>query len=240
MKDLSNNQKKRIRSLHKRKYRQLESQFIAEGEKLVKEAINSDVELLELLATTDWEIPEIQDIDFTRLSPAELKSLSGLKSPNKVLAVLSLPKMEEPIWDQRLHLYLDGIRDPGNMGTIMRIADWYGLTRLFLSPDCTDPFAPKVVQASMGSLFHLQLHELDYTALRSANRPIIGATLSGCSIYEHSYQEGSILCIGSESHGLRKELLELLASELSIPAKGKAESLNAGVATAIFLDRLLN
>jgi RNA methyltransferase, TrmH family len=236
---LSNARVKWIRQLHQKKFRSERRLFIAEGEKVVSELLSSDFQIESIYAVEDWSPTHKADV--TVVSSAVLAQISALETPNKVLAIVHQPDQvtPEPL-PGRNYLFLDAIRDPGNMGTIIRIADWFGIDRICCTSDCVELYNPKVVQASMGSIFRVPFSEADTAFLsRAADMriPVYGAMLEGSSMYECSWPEGLVLVIGSESHGISEAVRACIMQYVTIPSYNlsqiKAESLNAAVATAI-------
>lgn len=241
---LSRNIAKYVKSLQFKKYRKQHQAYLAEGTKIVLEVLKADVSLSHLLATTQFleQYPQYREGDYqlVEVSAEELRQLGSLQQNQSVIAVVSMPgSQQEPSSATGWLLALDGINDPGNLGTIIRIADWYGISHVLCSPETVDAYNPKVLSASMGSFLRVQLH---YGALEeqlpALDLPVYGAVLAGESVYQTAFAERGILLIGSESHGIRQDLLPLLQHRVTIPRKGQAESLNAGVATAILLDNL--
>ncbi len=175
---------------------------------------------------------------FTVVSEAELKKISSLTTPNRVLVVAELP---EPAFDPAVLrdycFYLDGIQDPGNMGTILRVADWFGIPAVFCSPDCADAFSPKVIQAGMGAFLRIPVWEMAFEALNSRvpGLPVLGAVLDGTDVFAAELPGNGLLVIGNEGRGIRPEVEAALTHRLSIPRhpNGGAESLNAAVAAGI-------
>ena len=243
---LSKNQAKNINNLHQKKFRSKEKLFIAEGPKVVEEFLHSDLKIREIFALEAWIENHITalmklHVRYVPVSEKELQSISGLQTPNEVLAVCEQPEYGLAAIDKRasLFLYLDQISDPGNLGTIMRMAEWFGLTQLFCSQSCAEVYNPKVVQSSMGSLARVKTFVVSLEKLRSllAVKDVLGATLNGAALYETSIPERSVLVIGSESHGISAENLQNLTKRITIPkAPGaKTESLNAASAASIIL-----
>jgi RNA methyltransferase, TrmH family len=209
--------------------------FIIEGEKLIDEMIHQQIPYQKVFATKDW-INE-KEINFELISDEELSKISTLQSPNKVLAILPFLSEKESNSDEKLLLYLDNIKDPGNMGTILRTADWYGVQQVYLSKHCVDIYNPKVVQSTMGSIFriNIKISTLESVKKTFSSHQIYGAVLDGDNINDTVIASPSILVIGSESHGISNESLSLLDYKIKIPNFGKAESLNASVASGILL-----
>ena len=176
---------------------------------------------------------------FNPVSEADLKKISALTTPNQVLALADLPSA--PPYPELLYtrpcFYLDGLQDPGNLGAILRIADWFGWPAVFCSPDCVDAFSPKVVQASMGAIFRIQTHETDLATLvaEAPDLPVLGAVLGGNDVFSTSWPAHGLLVIGNEGRGISPATAGLLTQRLTIPRHpaGRAESLNAAVAAGI-------
>lgn len=239
---LTKSQEKYINSLRIKKYRKEHNAFIAEGEKLAEEILRSSFSVQYIAANRNWiekhiavktqfasKIIEVNDVEMGRISE--------LKSPSSVLITAFIPdwKVNEDELQENLSLIVEQIQDPGNMGTIIRIADWFGIQNVFCSEDCADAFNPKTVQATMGSVTRVKVFETDLVELlkKYSSLPSYAAVLDGKNLFsEHLSSRGFIL-IGNESKGLSEPLLQLSKTKISIPAYGKAESLNAAVATGI-------
>lgn len=247
---ISKNLIKHIRSLHHGKYRALHGEFIAEGVKVTGELLNSKFRLRYLCALADWfksnntaGIPATAEI--FEISPEELERISALTTPNQVLAVFEIPEENQhpEIASGELVLALDDLRDPGNLGTIIRTADWFRIHKIICSPGSVDVFNPKTVQSTMGSLARVEVFYIDLAALVNRIRgkiPVTATALQGENLYTATLPEGGLLLIGSESHGLSEELMNMAERRLNIPAfcnspetTHTAESLNASIATAI-------
>jgi RNA methyltransferase, TrmH family len=246
---LSKNRVKKITSLHQKKYRREENQFIAEGEKVVFELLSSGWGISAVYGTQEFfnrmpgkvRIPKRAEV--VLVTENELKKISALSTPQYVLAVAEIPSGENAInYESGLKLLLDGISDPGNLGTIIRIADWFGVSEIICSENTADCFNPKVVQASMGSLFHLKLHyenliEVLKENLSRKNLPVYGTVLDGEDIHKQKFTGDSFIIAGNESSGISYELLSFITNKITIPSfnSSKAESLNVAVATGIVL-----
>lgn len=240
---ITKSQVKHIRSLDDKKYRKQHKQFIVEGEKMVMELIDSDFDVIQVFVQNGW--PGTESLQRrSRLVQVvedfEMKKISSMSSPSPVLGVVGIPDTND-IVGKRFFL-LDQIRDPGNLGTIIRIADWFGLDGIICSLETVELYNPKVVQASMGSIFRVPVI---YTTLPDwirthADIPVYAASLQGKNLHEssHSIQTGAIL-IGNESNGLTPELLSASTYQIRIPGGGAAESLNAAVAAGILAYGLL-
>lgn len=227
----SNSEIKLVRSLSSKKFRDREGLFVAEGEKMVAEALDSGFEPLKI-----WKREEIGE--------ELMKRMSSLSSPSPVLALLKLPVHERPsqLPAHGLFLALDGVRDPGNLGTILRIADWFGADGVFASEDTVDAFNPKTVQSSMGAVFRQPVTYCDIPKLcndfKSAGISICATLLDGDDIYGSALPSDALLLMGNESAGLSVQARELADMRLRIPsfANGRgSESLNVAVATAVCL-----
>lgn len=238
---LSKNEAKYIQSLFYKKQRLQSGLFIAEGIKLVDELLCSSFTVKKIYATSDWTHPKSKDVELVRVSGEELQKISGLQTANKVLALVEQP-VEEDLKkiSPKICLALDGIQDPGNMGTIIRIADWFGMDTIIAGEDSVDVFNHKVVQSTMGSIIRVKVHYTQLNEWFKMNAlPVYGALLEGKSVYDVPPIQTGILLIGNESKGIRKELLPFITHPVSIPRIGSAESLNAAVATGILLSHLV-
>jgi TrmH family RNA methyltransferase len=241
---LSKNQVKYIQSLGQKKYRDEEDVFIAEGPKIVNELMEANnCVIRHIYAVKDWinKSETKNQYDITEVNDDELEKISQLKTANQVLLVASKIKWEdEPMIKGTVSLVLDTIQDPGNMGTIIRLADWFGINQITCSLDCVDVYNPKVVQSSMGSIAHVRV---DYTDLESwlqenKNVKTYAAALKGNDITKMDKLSEGIIIIGNESKGIREEIVNNVNELITIPGKGKAESLNAAIATGIILSHL--
>jgi TrmH family RNA methyltransferase len=239
---LSKNEVKYIQSLYHKKQRQQEGLFIAEGPKLVNELLPSDFTIKTIYATEQWQDNNLaKQVGIITITEQELARISNLQTPNQVLAIVEQQVANtEANFSNRLSLVLDGIQDPGNLGTIIRIADWFGITQIICSLDTVELYNPKVIQSTMGSFLRTQLWYQDLaTTLTTANVPVFGALLDGQSIYQIQKPTAGILVIGSEGNGISKDVLSLISHPVTIPRIGGAESLNAAVATGIIVSHLV-
>lgn len=243
---ISKNQIKNITTLHQKKFRKELSLFIAEGPKVVDEFLHSDLKITEIYGLENWVTKNLLllkkiNCSYFIVTEAELARISGLQTPNEVLAICQQPVYEEKNIDTKtdLHLYLDGVSDPGNMGTIIRMADWFGVKQIFCSDNCAEIFNPKVVQSTMGSLARVNFYtmNLSQAVKLTHTEHVFGANLGGENLYKTSLPKKCILVIGSESHGISAENTGLLTKHITIPQvkNGTTESLNAAVATSIIL-----
>jgi len=234
---LSKNQLKLISHLKKKKYRQQHNLFIAEGIKVVEELLLSEFKLHALFCTNDYSYDLLNDV-VQNISEKELKMISDFKSPNKVLALFEIPEKGKAL-SFGFSLVLDEINDPGNMGTIIRLCDWYGIDQIICSSNTVDCFNSKVVQASMGSLSRVSVIYMDiYEYLKNEKRPIYGAMLAGENIYKTNLSKEAVLILGNEANGISSSIQKLISKHITIPQFGevkKTESLNVAMATAILL-----
>lgn len=239
---ISKNHIKYIQQLHSKKHRDENFMFIAEGVKVVTEFILSskyiitEILALEVFIEKYRTILTQKNIAFTVITEEELKKISTQQSPNQVLAIVSSQNSTKNDSTSNLCLYLDDIRDPGNLGTIIRIADWFGITNLFCSKQSTELYNPKTIQASMGAILRVNVSYLDFAdvVLNNPHLLIYGAVLNGTNIYQTTLKEG-IIVIGNEANGISKEVLTYINNPITIPAASQngSESLNAANACAI-------
>ncbi|WP_159467185.1 RNA methyltransferase [Dyadobacter sp. 3J3] len=245
---LSKNRVKYINALKIKKYRQLHEAFIVEGAISVLELLASEFEVEFVLATPDFQqkYSSILSDHKTLVETVTLKELEGLGSFQTNDSCLAVAKTKDNVFlsadMQEYVLILDDIRDPGNLGTIIRIADWYGIKKIICSPDTTDFYNPKVIAASKGSFTRVQTYYTNLSEFFSQNakgRNILGAFLNGDSIYEHKFSaEGGYVVMGNESNGVGQEVETFITHRITIPRVGEAESLNVGIATAVMLDNM--
>jgi TrmH family RNA methyltransferase len=238
---ISKNQIKFVRQLEQKKYRQKEGLFVAEGPKVVGDLLRHGWQPKALYATSAWEgVSGMTGSGVVQVSGEELQRLSFLQHPQQVLAVFPMPENREmpPLKQGRLYLALDGVQDPGNLGTIIRIADWFGIDAIYCSLDTADVWNPKVVQATMGSIARVSLYYTDLPQmLKSAEVPVYGTLLDGEDIYSQSLSSDGVIVMGNEGNGLSAAVRELVDRKLLIPSFNSspdmAESLNVAIATAI-------
>lgn len=232
-----------VKSLEDKKHRSEHHLFVVEGNKNVAELLRSKIEVKSLFTTNDWLISEQENIhhstEVTITDKEGIRKLSFLQSPQDALALAVIPERHTtlPNLANQFVLVLDTIQDPGNLGALIRIADWYGITRIICSPGCADAFSPKVIQASMGSFLRIEIYESPLQELFETNPaiPVYGAVLNGKNLYTEVLSDG-ILLIGNEGHGIHPDLLKFITHPVTIPKKGNAESLNAAIAAAIICD----
>lgn len=241
---LSKNTIKLIRSLEQKKYRKQHGLFLAEGDKLVEDLLPYFPCHL-LVGTADWLAmhPNVTADSIQSATPQELASASLLKNPQHVLALFELPKEPDTAMLHKqgtLSLALDGVQDPGNMGTIIRLADWFGITNVWCSKQCADVYAPKTIQATMGAIARVKVHYVDLSGWLQQNKPnnaIYGTFLDGENIYETPLQSEGIIVMGSEGKGISPEVESCVTHRILIPNYPEgvptSESLNVSTATAI-------
>jgi len=237
---------KYIQTLGHKKFRDDEGVFIAEGPKLVKDLLGiKTVVIIEVFATKDWITENadlLQEIPVIEITEADLEKISHLTTPNKVLAIVrQFDNGQLPTATGKVTLVLDNLQDPGNLGTIIRTADWFGVQEIICSLDTADLYNPKVVQSTMGSLGRVKVFYTDLSKWLSAQKDvgIFAATLKGKDITGIAKVKEAIIVIGNESKGVSAEILNLADVNITIPQKGKAESLNAAVAAGIILSHLV-
>lgn len=234
---LSKNQIKLITALQQKKYRQSHRLFFAEGVKVISELLQSDFELEQLFETEPLfdGVPANKKVTIT---PSELKKISALSTPNNCLAVFRIPTQNAMV-QKGLVVALDDIRDPGNLGTILRLCDWFGIEQLLCSNETVDVFNPKVVQATMGSLARVAVHYLDLEQFLSQTKlPVFGTFMDGKNIYSEALPSEGIIVLGNEANGISPEVEKRINRKIAIPRFGKlqqTESLNVATAAAIVL-----
>lgn len=230
---------KYIQSLSDKKVRLETGCFIAEGVKLVGEMIATGYPLKAVYALDSWESPDTS-IEVTRVEPFELEKMSLLQTPNQVLAVAMMPQKPKEIdIAGQLTIVLDGIQDPGNLGTIIRTADWFGIKQIVASEDTADVYNPKVIGATMGSFMRVQVHYTNLAAwMPTVKIPVYGALLQGENVFTTKAPKQGLLVIGSEGKGIRENIIDFITHPVTIPKSGGAESLNAGIAAGIIVAQL--
>lgn len=241
---LTANTIKLIKSLQQKKYRKQTGLFIAEGQRLVDDLLTSSLQIKNIYFTELWNnAGHSIDNRFVKISPKDMARISGLITASPVLAVVRTPQFEFNInkSSNSLMLALDSVQDPGNMGTIIRLADWFGIREIICTPDSADAFAPKVVQATMGAIARVRVI---YTNLattiadaKMAKVPVYGTFLDGNNIYTHNLQKNGIVVLGNEGNGISVEIENLISEKITIPSfveqGNTSESLNVAMSTAI-------
>lgn len=241
---LTKNQQKLIKSLHEKKNRTELGLFLVEGEKSVSELLKSDFEIEILLTTIEFfdkygESIRDKSKIYEIVNQSEIEKVSAFETNDSVLAVVR-QKENKDTEKKGLILVLDEIKDPGNLGTIIRMSDWYGVSKIIASKNTVDFYNPKVITASMGSFTRTNIFYTDLNDYLSKTKlPIYGAFLEGENVHNIDYPKDGILIMGNESNGISKEFEKLVKEKITIPSYGKTESLNVAIATAIILDNWL-
>lgn len=244
---ISKAQVKEIRSLATAKGRAESRSFLVEGDKLCREWLSSNETIHHLFAVPEWLEQHRALLDkhpgarIFEASQEELQKAATQQHPNAAILVAGLPSISGHLPTDEWCIALDRIQDPGNMGTIIRIADWFGIQHLICSPGCVDVYNTKVVAAAMGGHLRVKIHHSGLPEfLKQCTIPVFAATLQGTSIHEIKARAAAVLIIGNESQGLQPELLSWVSEQVTIPRRGGAESLNAAVATGILLSMLVS
>lgn len=242
---LSKSQISLLKSLQHKKERKENGLFLVEGYKSVVEFISSPYIIAAIYHTASFEPKMLklsQKINLYNISVTDIEKISSLKTPQEIIALVKIPvhtTLNNQKLRQKFSLVLDGIQDPGNMGTIIRTADWFGIDNIICSDDTVDVYNPKVVQASMGSLSRVNIHYVNITeVLPQIGLPVFGAMLDGESIYKTQFGAEGLIVMGNEGNGLSTGVERLISKAVTIPRTGKAESLNVGIATALFCSEI--
>lgn len=232
---LSKSQIKLITSLKQKKYREQHGLFVVEGIKTITELLQSDLERHKLYTTESFNIDAKDEV---LISDVDLKRISFLKTPNKALAIFKIPDLKV-VENSELIVALDAVRDPGNLGTIIRLCDWFGVKELVCSKETVDCFNPKVIQATMGSITRVNINYVDLQSfLKASDLPVFGAFMEGKNVYKSKLPKNGILVMGNEANGVSKEVEAIITEKIAIPRFGTlqaTESLNVATATAILL-----
>ncbi len=242
---LSKNRIKQINALQQKKFRNESRTFVAEGHKVVDELLRSNLRIREIFGTEDWVAAngeKFRGAPISTVSADEIKKLSAMQTACNVVAEVEMKTPSAAQIDKgKLYLAMDSVRDPGNLGTIIRIANWFGISTILASSDCVDLYNPKVIQASMGSAFRV---EVQYCSLadklaeaRKLGMPVYGTFLNGANIYQAPLSKNGVIVLGNEGHGILPETEVLVSERLFIPSGAPAdtapESLNVSTATAV-------
>ncbi len=238
---ITKNRIKFIRSLHRKKERIQHQMFIVEGEKPVQEILLSGIPVDSIYFTENIfsKQPEIKG---ELISSKDMSSVSAMKTPPGILAVCDYLQWKKPDFKTGKYILLDRINDPGNLGTIVRIADWFGIDAIVCSTESVDIYNPKTIQASMGSLFKIPVFYLDlgkFISELDKNIIVIGADMFGSSLKEFNFPDNGFLLMGSESHGIDPKLDSVITHKVAIQKSGSAESLNVAVATGILVNKFI-
>ncbi|WP_459212846.1 TrmH family RNA methyltransferase [Aquimarina rhabdastrellae] len=237
---VSKNQKKLIKSLAQKKYRKQHRLFVAEGIKVIQELIDAKLKLKSLYCSNGVEFKNVARDQQIIVEETALKQISFLTTPQKALAIFEIPIGEESLNDG-LIVALDDIRDPGNLGTIIRLCDWFGVKELICSKTTVDCYNPKVIQATMGSISRVAIRYVDlpnYIAEQATSLPVFGTFMKGENLYKTTLPEKGIIIMGNEANGISNEIECLVNKRLTIPRFGpiqETESLNVAMATSILL-----
>ena len=235
---------KLIKSLQLKKFRLQEGTFVVEGEKNVFELLNSSLEVLKIFGSEKFiykysDLLESENINLEPAKESEVSTTSFLKTNTTALALAKIPRDIDFESNGDYILAFENLQDPGNLGTILRTADWYGFKGIVCSSDSVDCFNPKVIAATMGSFARVNVHYVDLEQfIESRELPVYGALLSGKNIHQTTFKKDGILLFGNESKGISDKLKSHITEEVLIPAFGQAESLNVSIATAVFCDNL--
>ncbi|MFT7032542.1 MAG: TrmH family RNA methyltransferase [Cyclobacteriaceae bacterium] len=241
---ITNKDVKFIKSLQLKKYRNRENAFVVEGEKNVLELLKSNLEISQLYLTAHFQekhedILKMSVTSFESTTEKELVKAGSYQTNQAGLAVVNIPKSPSVNIQNGLFLAFDNVQDPGNLGTIIRIADWYGFKEIICSKDSVDVYNPKTISATMGSFTRISVHYEDLGSLISQSKvPVYGAVLDGESIHETSIEDHGILLFGNESQGISEALKKSITHNIKIPGYGQAESLNVAIATAVVCDNV--
>jgi len=227
---INNREIKLINSLKRKKNRIEEGLFVVEGEKNIEELLDSNFEIVNIYGTDEW----LTDVEHIKISSKDLERITSLSTPNKVLALVKIPIVNS-INKGITSLVIDSVNDPGNLGTIIRTANWFGIKQIICSSNSVDKFNPKVIMASMGSIFKTDVIYTDlFQFILESKLPVYGALLKGESIYNLKIKSPCSFLLGSESHGISAELIPLITNKTTIPGGENTESLNLGVSAAIY------
>ena len=244
---MTKNDVKEIQALKQSKGRKERGIFAVEGNKLVEELLKSNFKVNNIFVTETWveknPVFAKKIADYEIVTSKQMEQISNFVTPPGIFATAMMPKykIEPKDTDNQLVLLLDGINDPGNLGTIIRTADWFGIKKIVISEDTCDPWQPKVIQSTMGSIFRMQIVETDVVKfLKEVNTPVFGALMHGKNVYHTHINNKGVVIIGSESHGIRKNVMPFVSCPINIPrAEGsQTESLNASVAAGIIISEI--
>ena len=232
-----------VKSLQLKKYRKKAQSFLVEGTKSVLELLNAPFEVTHLIGTEVFLLENAKvitklNVPLQLVTEKQLSSMGALKTNRSVLAVAKCPPNDPMVVEDEYILALDRIKDPGNLGTIVRTADWYGMNKLLCSPDCADFYNPKVIQATMGSFTRVTPYYTPLDTYLSQEQFVMGAVMDGENVHQVEFPGSGIILIGNEANGISASLLPFISKKVSVPRFGKAESLNASIAAAVICDNL--
>ena len=239
---LSSHKIKIIQSLDKKKFRQKYNLFLVEGYKIIRELLDSPIKIKEIFSV-ELENFDFKNLEINEISLAELKKISFLQHPKNSVALCEIPE-DEDFKEYERQIILDGIQDPGNLGTIIRLADWFGIEQIICSEDTVDFLNPKVIMASMGSFLRVKIvYKNLENYLEKTDNINLGTDMQGENIYDFTFPERFNLILGNEGNGMREKTFEKLQHKISIPRFGKfknTESLNVSMATGIILGQIFS
>ncbi|MFN3404142.1 MAG: RNA methyltransferase [Cytophagaceae bacterium] len=243
---ISNAQIKLVKALQIKKYRNTHQMFPVEGAKNIQEILKSDYKIAEAYLTESFAgkaSPQLDNkgIKYEIVTEKDLERMGSFQSNNAGLLLVEMKANELLLNENELVLVLDDLRDPGNLGTLIRICDWYGIRKILCSENTAEMYNPKVIAASMGSFSRVKIYYCDlmeYFKKYKKDLPVYGAFLEGDSLYETHFDTAAFIVLGNESHGISSELVKLVSKKITIPSYGKAESLNAAIAGAIIIDNV--
>ena len=244
---MTKNDVKEIQALKQSKGRKERGIFAVEGNKLVEELLKSNFKVNNIFVTETWveknSVFAKKIVDYEIVTSKQMEQISNFVTPPGIFATAMMPKykIEPKDTDNQLVLLLDGINDPGNLGTIIRTADWFGIKKIVISEDTCDPWQPKVIQSTMGSIFRMQIVETDVVKfLKEVNAPVFGALMQGKNVYHTHINNKGVVIIGSESHGIRENVMPFVSCPINIPRaeSSQTESLNASVAAGIIISEI--
>lgn len=244
---MTKNDVKEIQALKQSKGRKERGIFAVEGNKLVEELLKSNFKVNNIFVTETWveknSVFAKKIVDYEIITSKQMEQISNFVTPPGIFATAMMPKykIEPKDTDNQLVLLLDGINDPGNLGTIIRTADWFGIKKIVISEDTCDPWQPKVIQSTMGSIFRMQIIETDVVKfLKEVNTPVFGALMQGKNVYHTHINNKGVVIIGSESHGIRENVMPFVSCPINIPRaeSSQTESLNASVAAGIIISEI--
>lgn len=238
---ISKNQLKLIRALGQKKQRKQLGKFLVQGEKNILELLDSDLTIEHLFASPSFlhaHQNKLSDVETSEADEQSLSKASTLTSNNAAIAIVKQPQQTEIKRSGKI-LVLDGVSDPGNLGTIIRLADWYNVSQIICSHDCADAYNPKTISATMGSFARVNVLTTDIVEyLTSCKSEVYGAYLGGQNVHQTQFDNDFVLVMGSESHGIRENVSSYINKKITIPSFGQAESLNVAIATGIILDNV--
>ncbi|HAI85304.1 MAG TPA: RNA methyltransferase [Chitinophagaceae bacterium] len=235
---ISKNEIKYIQTLYQKKHRTAERLFIAEGRKLVGDLLQSSFKVQQLYALASWQPPVQRELPITIIDDATLQKISSVDTPQQVVGIFHLPQgMPLPPPNTKPIIILDNIQDPGNLGTIIRTADWFGFEHIVASEHTVDCFNPKTIQATMGSIARVQVHYTSLATYLPLWKVVYGALLNGVNMYDWQPEQAAAIVIGNEGKGISDTLHRWVSQAVTIPKFGGAESLNAAMAAGIILAR---